>query len=199
MFSEGLFWDGRVDSLKEQAKQPLTNPFEMGMQNDGAIVARISGIREYRQSFRQIFGGNPITIEKIVKSIAAYERTQLSGNSPFDRFVAGSENAVTEAQERGWELFKGKANCVECHTYSNDSPFFTDFKFYNTGIASKAEGFENLSRRAKQVDLRAQSPDMAVLSHDPKFSDLGRFLVTRRNEDIGAFKRFRPIRRPCMI
>jgi cytochrome c peroxidase len=68
-------------------------------------------------------------LEKRSKAIAAFERTQLSGNSPFDRFIAGDKSAITKAQKRGWQLFKDKAKCIECHSFSAASPFFTDFKF----------------------------------------------------------------------
>src|SRR5215203_1236879 len=105
MFSERLFWDGRAGSLEEQAKQPLTNASEMGMGSYDAVVARVSAIAEYRRTFSRVFRREGITIEAIVKAIAAYERTQLSGNSPFDRFIAGKQDAITEAQKRGWELF----------------------------------------------------------------------------------------------
>jgi cytochrome c peroxidase len=134
MFSEQLFWDGRVGSLEEQAKQPLTNPAEMGMGSCDLVVARVSAIPEYQKTFRRVFGSAGVTIETIAKAIAAYERTQLSGNSQFDRFITGDDAAITEAQKRGWKLFSGKAKCIECHSFSAASPFFTDFKFHNTGI-----------------------------------------------------------------
>lgn len=158
MFSDWLFWDGRAGSLEEQVKQPLTA--EMGMGSYDQVVARVSAIPEYQKTFRRVFGPSGITIETIAKAIAAYERTQLSGNSPFDRFITGDETAITEAQKRGWKLFSGKAKCRECHSYSTESPFFTDFKFYNTGIG--------------------------VAKTD--FSDLGRFIVTRQKSDTAAFK-----------
>jgi len=108
MFTERLFWDGRVESLEEQAKQPLINQFEMGLGEYRAVVDRVAAIPEYRIGFQRTFGSEGITIETIVKAIAAYERIQLSGNSPFDRFMAGNPSAITAAQKRGFELFKGK-------------------------------------------------------------------------------------------
>ena len=158
MFSERLFWDGRAASLEEQAKQPLTSPSEMGMGSYDLVVARVSAIPEYQKTFRRVFGRGGITIDTIVKAIAAYERTQLSGNSQFDRFITGDATAITEAQKRGWKLFSGKAKCIDCHSYSSASPFFTDFKFHNTGIGGAS------------------------------FSDLGRFVVTKEQADTAAFK-----------
>lgn len=190
MFGEALFWDGRSLSLEEQVKQPLVNPVEMGMPNFDVVVARVSAVPEYRRGFRRAFKGEGITIETIAKAIASYERTRLSGNSPFDRFIAGDGDAITEAQKRGWELFRGKAQCVTCHAYSPSSPFFTDFKFYNTGAATRNRDLDRLAREALGADAPARDPRQAPssLTHAEGFSELGRFLVTRRPKDIGAFK-----------
>jgi cytochrome c peroxidase len=190
MFSERLFWDGRVGSLEEQAKQPMSNPFEMGMGNNKAVVARIRALPEYRQGFQRVFRHKGITIDTIVKAIAAYERTQLSGNSAFDRFISGETNAMTQAQRRGWELFKGKAKCIECHSFSSASPFFTDFKFHNTGIGANDQTFELLSRHANEIILNAPNlmTDPHTLARKGELSGLGRFLVTKQSEDIAAFK-----------
>ncbi|MGH9874449.1 MAG: cytochrome-c peroxidase [Pyrinomonadaceae bacterium] len=209
MFSERLFWDGRAGSLEEQAKQPLINQFEMGMGNYDAVVERVAAIPEYRQRFQRVFKNERINIETIVTAIAAFERTQLSGNSPFDRFMAGDRSAITAAQKRGFELFKGKAKCVACHSFSSVSPFFTDFKFHNTGIVAKNMSFEQLSQRASQVanskregsdnklkNLTSKPPkadrqveeSAPLLAHTEGFAELGRYLVTKEPKDLGAFK-----------
>jgi cytochrome c peroxidase len=209
MFAQQLFWDGRAESLEDQAKQPLTNPFEMGMGNYDSVVARVGAIREYRQRFQRAFRKEGITIETIVKAIAAYERTQLSGNSPFDRFIAGDQKAITEAQKRGWELFKGKAKCIECHSFTKASPFFTDFKFHNTGVVARNINFEQLSRLARQISnsemgsasnkpinpinnlpMAGRRPEKSapLLAHTEGFTELGRYLLTKQEKDVGAFK-----------
>lgn len=190
VFADSYFWDGRTTSLEEQAKQPLLNPAEMGMQNEAALVRRLSSIDEYRRKFRQLFPREGITLETVAKAIAAYERTLRSGSAPFDRFMAGDKNAITDAQRNGWELFKGKAKCVECHTHMSAKPLFTDFKFHNTGIAAKDQDFASLARRAEQLVSRIGQIDResGVLAHNLEFSDLGRFLVTRHPRDIGAFR-----------
>jgi cytochrome c peroxidase len=209
MFSQRLFWDGRAGSLEEQAKQPMTNPFEMGMVSNDAVVARVRAIPEYRKMFQRAFGRERITIDTIVKAIAAYERTQLSANSPFDRFMSGDPNAITEPQKRGWELFKGKAKCIDCHSFSSGSPFFTDFKFHNTGVFAKDMKIEELSELARQIgesealSSRSKPNDptnnrpgpplqtqesVPSLAHTQGFTELGRYLVTKQPTDIGAFK-----------
>ena len=186
MFSERLFWDGRAGSLEEQARQPMSNLLEMGMKGDDAVVARVVAIPEYRQTFKHVFRDQGITIDTIVKAIAAYERTQISANSPFDRFFSGDSGAISEAQKRGWELFKGKAKCIECHAFSQGSPFFTDFKFHNTGIVAGDMRPEYLDGLAmKLTDPLAQA---ALFAHTKDFTELGRYLVTKQPPDIGAFK-----------
>lgn len=99
-----------------------------------AVVARVSSIPEYKRGFRKVFGARGLTVGTIAKALAAFERTQLSGNAPFDRFMAGDEGAIGEAQKRGWGMFRGKARCIECHSFDASSPFFTDFRFHNTGV-----------------------------------------------------------------
>src|SRR5258706_14025320 len=101
-----------MGSLEEQAKVPLASASEMGLASYEAAVERVSAIPEYKKQFKQVFGKEGISIDTIVKAIAAYERTLVSHNSPFDRFIAGNVHAISEGQKRGWELFKAKARCI---------------------------------------------------------------------------------------
>lgn len=181
-FSQALFWDGRARSLEEQATHPLLNSSEMGMGSAEGLTKRLAAIPEYRRQFTQVFKSEGITIDTIAKAIAAYERTLLSANSPFDRFLAGNNTAISDAQKRGWQLFKGKAKCIECHTHSRTNPLFTDFKFHNTGVAAVEVLFDKL------VAESAADTDLSEMAHSEGFSELGRFAVTRRQADIGAFK-----------
>lgn len=150
-FSKIYFWDGRAATLEEQAKHPLLNPSEMGMKNEAALVERVSAIDEYRKNFQRVFPREGITLDTIAIAIAAFERTLVSNNSPFDRFISGDRNAISAAQKRGWELFKGKAACIECHSFSSASPFFTDFKFYNTGIGFTEPGRYLVTKNLKDI------------------------------------------------
>ena len=190
MFSRHLFWDGRARTLEEQAKQPLVNPLEMGMPDHGAVVARLEAIPEYRQQFREVFGAEGITLDTIAKALATYERTQLSADSPFDRFNAGDRGALSGAQQRGWKLFRTKAQCIKCHTFSPAAPFFSDFAFHNTGVATRGRPFERLA--AEAAALARAEPDrtraLGRLAHTEGFSELGRFLITGRPAEMGAFK-----------
>lgn len=190
VFNELQFWDGRAPTLEEQAKMPIINPVEMGMKDHNAVVTRVRGMAEYQPLFARAFGNEGITIDTIAKAIASFERTQLSGNSPFDRFMAGDQNAISAAAKRGWELYNGKARCASCHTFNSSSPFFTDFKFHNIGVAAKDQNFSGLARRARQLLTQGRNNAQVVdeLALSPGFSELGRYLVTNQPKDIGAFK-----------
>jgi len=190
MFNELQFWDGRATTLEEQAKMPIVNPIEMGMKDHDAVVARVREIGEYKPLFAAAFGADGVTIDAIAKAIAAFERTQISGNAPFDRFIAGDQNAISDTAKRGWALFNGQARCVSCHAWNTSSPFFTDNKFHNIGVAAKDQNFPQLARRARQLmsqgKNRTQILDELALTEG--FSELGRYLITGQPKDIGVFK-----------
>jgi cytochrome c peroxidase len=184
---DSYFWDGRVRTLEDQAKQPLLSAAEMGTQTEAALIQRLSNISEYSRTFRELFPQRGITLDTIAQAIAAFERTLFSGNAPFDRFIQGDVNALTDNQKKGWELFRGKARCIECHRYTAISPFFTDSNFYNTGIVTRGQQFSVLERQAEEIRVNL-SGVANELAHNPEFSELGRFLVSRQPKDIGAFK-----------
>jgi cytochrome c peroxidase len=181
VFYEFQFWDGRSPSLEDQAKGPMTNPVEMGMDSHAAEVEVVKGLPEYRASFQKIFGREP-TIDDIAAAIATFERTVLSGDSAFDRFQAGDKSALSDSAQRGWELWNGKARCNTCHPFGNATPNFSDNKFHNIGVAVRGRDFSALARKAATVS----NPDELASSAD--FTELGRFVVTKQPKDIGAFK-----------
>lgn len=120
-FQAVLFWDGRAPSLEEQAKGPPLNPIEMGMPSMAALERRVREDASYAPAFARAFGaGQPITIKHITAAIAAYERTLITPDAPYDRFVRGEEGALNEAQLRGMELFQA-TGCVQCHSGPNFS------------------------------------------------------------------------------
>jgi cytochrome c peroxidase len=128
------FWDGRAKSLEDQALGPIQNPIEMEMKLEDC-VAKLNKIEGYKTQFQKVFGTD-VTSEGIAKAIAAFERTILSGDAPFDKFKAGDQTALSESAQRGLKLFNGKANCKACHT----GPSFTDSAFHNIGLDSPDEG-----------------------------------------------------------
>lgn len=162
-FYPETFWDGRAGSLEEQAVGPMANPIEMGNSHE-VVVKTVAGIAGYRPFFRQAFGDDTVDLDRIARAIAAYERTRISGNSPWDRWRDADEDdpagqaLVSEQVKLGHELFFGKALCATCHVGTS----FTDSRFHNLGI-----GWDAQARELK---------------------DLGRFVVTGKEEDRGAFK-----------
>lgn len=127
------FWDGRAATLEEQALGPIANPIEMALSIEDA-VDRLNKIEGYRTQFQKVFGTDA-TPDAIAKAIAAYERTIISGNAPYDRFKAGDKDALSEAAERGRKLFFGKANCAACHS----GPNFSDNSYHNIGIGMDSD------------------------------------------------------------
>lgn len=119
-FQARLFWDGRAPSLEEQAKGPPVNPVEMGMHTLEEVAARVAENPDYQAAFARSFGPGPLDMDRVAAAIAAYERTLVAADSPYDRFVAGHRDALSPAQRRGMELFES-AGCVTCHYGPNFS------------------------------------------------------------------------------
>ena len=86
----------------------------------------------------------------MARAIAAFERTRVSGEAPIDRFLRGKEDALTPAQRRGWTLFNGKGRCNSCHAYNPTTPFFSDNRFHNMGVAAHKAGFRQLAAQARR-------------------------------------------------
>jgi cytochrome c peroxidase len=147
LFSDRQQWTGARASLEDQAMKARDQSPELLVKNLGAIAG-------YREQFLKVFD-TPVTPEGVAKAIAAYERTILSGNSPYDRFVAGDRAALSPAAQLGLALFEGKAGCKSCHTGFN----FTDEGYHNLGVGM-----------------------------DRPVPDLGRFTVSNKQADRGAFK-----------
>ena len=128
------FWDGRATNLEEQAAGPLLNPVEMGNKNLDEVVNKIREIAGYQPYFQTAFGEGP-TKKNIVKAIASFERTVLSGNSRYDLYAFGDKTVMNESEIRGMEIFFGKANCALCHA----GPNFSDNMFHNLGVGMGAK------------------------------------------------------------
>ena len=156
------FWDGRSPSLENQAEGPVQNPVEMANKLT-SVEQKLNADPSYRQEFEKAFGPGPITYEKIEKCIASFERTVISGNSPFDRWKYGhDEKAVSDSVKRGFVVFtaKEKGNCAACHLVGDDYALFTDNKFHNIGVGAEMG----------------------------EITDVGRFAVTNQAADRGVFK-----------
>ena len=150
-YHKEFYWDGRSPSLEHQAMAAWTGA-NMGAKAD-EIVAKLNAIQGYRGQFLEVFGSDA-TPDNVVKAIAAYERTIISGDTAWDRFQAGDRSALNESAWRGSNIFQA-IKCNNCH----DGVLFTDQQYHNVGIGM-----------------------------DQKEPDVGRFKVTNKPEDTGAFK-----------
>lgn len=114
-FSSVQFWDGRAASLEEQAQGPVVNPVEMGMSDLETAIERVHQIPGYGPLFEAAFGADAISVENAARAVAAYERTLITPNAPFDRYVEGDKSAMTEQQLRGMQTFL-TSGCLACHS-----------------------------------------------------------------------------------
>ncbi len=190
LYNKTQFWDGRATTLEEQAALPITNPFEMGSISVSDAVTRLAGDADYEKQFMQAFGRS-MNEQDAIAAIATYERTLVSFDSPFDHFITGDSNAVSEAAKRGWELFNSKARCNLCHAlYDNrrDVTVFTDNDFHNIGIGIIRHQVVPLAVKAKHDLAQGSLPDIDQSAIASETSVLGRFLVTKKENDIASFK-----------
>jgi cytochrome c peroxidase len=134
-WSRTFFWDGRSTSLESQALEPIRNPDEMGLPGNAA-AARLQEIPAYGERFSRIYRDSGVTMKNIGRALAAFERTLVATDAPFDRFEAGDRAAMPERAVRGRQLFFGRAKCSTCHS----GPHFTDGQFHNTGVISDDPG-----------------------------------------------------------
>ena len=134
-WGELFFWDGRADSLEEQALGPIQAAGEMN-QALPSLIAELKAIPGYRELFEAAFPGDGITADTIAMAIATYERTIVSNKAPFDRWLEGDEDAISQSAQRGFVLFNTTANCVACHSGWN----FTDHSFHDIGLRTYDQG-----------------------------------------------------------
>jgi cytochrome c peroxidase len=183
------FWDGREPTLEEQAKRPILNPIEMGAPDEKTVVAKLKAAPEYQKAFMEVFG-HPPNYTDMVKAIASFERTQVAFDSPFDKFMAGDDKALSEQQKRGWSIFNGKGRCMSCHGVNPVQPMFSDNRFHNIGVSAHNKDFVGLARKGLKIIAEGgkASEQIDKLAIQTDMSELGRFLVTKQPHDIGAFR-----------
>jgi cytochrome c peroxidase len=185
---QSQFWDGRAASLEEQARLPILNPIEMGHPDAASAVAALSTDPAYQGLFQKAYGHAP-NYDDLGRAIASFERTLIFLDAPFDRFAAGDRQALSPAAQRGLELFNGKARCVSCHMINSSNPLGTDNLFHNIGVSARKQNFEALAGQALHVLKDGGNTEaLDKLAIETDMSELGRFLVTKQREDIGAFK-----------
>jgi cytochrome c peroxidase len=157
------FWDGRAPSLEEQAKGPIQNPIEMGNTHE-VMISTLANLTGYVESFKRVFGDVPLTVYLVADAIAAFERTVVTTDSPFDRFIKGDEKSMTKEEKRGLEIFNGKGHCTACHW----GPYFSDGRFHNLGVKSKDLSKPDVGR----FDVTKNPKDLGAFK-TPTMRDVG--------------------------
>jgi cytochrome c peroxidase len=189
-----LFWDGRRARLEDQALDPLLNEVEHGLQNEAQLLQKLRASSRYASAFHAAYGISiaQITTQHVAQALAAFERSLVSRPSPFDRFLAGQRNALSEAARQGWVVFDQQAHCTRCHvvaTHDDQRPLFTDNQFHSLAV-----GFGRVERKlpkltARLVALRRDGrPVGREVLLDAELAELGRFAVTLDPHDVAAFK-----------
>ncbi|MFK7945457.1 MAG: cytochrome-c peroxidase [Paracoccaceae bacterium] len=165
---EPYFWDGRAATLEDQAAGPITADVEMNAPLD-EVVERLAEIDAYSDGFERAFPGQGLTEQTILTAIATYERTVVSGWSPFDRWVEGEDAAISDAAKRGFKLFVGKAHCADCHTGWN----MTDNGFHDIGMDTEDVGRAALEPDNKLSRHAGKTPGLRNITYRSPYTHNG--------------------------
>lgn len=167
------FWDGRMDTLEQQAAGPVTGPSEMNGNFD-QIGTRLSAVPEYKHWFEVLFPGKSVNQATVTTALATYERTIVAGWSPFDRWIDGDEGAIPDTAKHGFMLFTGTAGCAACHSGWN----FTDDKFHDIGLPGTDVGRAKVEPDNPKAMFAFKTPGLrnvmnrAPFMHDGSLPDL---------------------------
>jgi len=189
-YATALFHDGRELHLETQALMPLIDRAEMANPSLGLLIARLRGNPWYADAFATAFG-EPVNARSLGQALAAYQRTLLSANAPFDRWRYGNDpKAMSGEAIRGFALFAGKAGCASCHLIGERHALFTDYGFHNTGTGElRRRGGDGSVSIALAPDLVVNLARRIVQSvAEPEARDDGRLEVTSRPEDLHRYK-----------
>lgn len=177
-----LFWAGSSKSLEGQARSAARGGVA-GNGEDDMMEARLAFVPEYRERFRDVFGDDWPNIRHAYMAIAAFERTLVQTDTPFDDYMRGDDNALTDQQKDGLELFAGKAGCVSCH----NGPLLTNEAYYNLGVP-RYDGWE--TDEIAQITFRFELLAKGVTEEKyRKFKDdPGLYFRTKQEADLGKFR-----------
>jgi cytochrome c peroxidase len=179
-FQKYLFHDGRASTLEEQALFPMMSAFEMN-QNLDFLEEKLRSVPEYVAEFKEVFGDDDVTRERIAMAIAAFERTLVSRDTPLDRFLGGNKNALSPKALQGYEIFTGKGRCADCHFGGN----LADDQFHVLLVPEKPE-------HLKDPRIAATRRFVAKVNHFEEYrtlaEDPGRYLITKDQKDWKAFR-----------
>ena len=190
-FLPRLFVDARESRLEQQIWAPLLAANELGNPSIGFVLEKLAQLPDYPGRFAAAFGGQALSMENLGAALAAYERTLMAGDSPFDRWHFGGERGALNAiAQQGFGLFTGKAGCSGCHLIGPRSALFTDHQLHVTDVASGSA----LAPPATRTVAVAPGTQLIVLAEDAgatlaaRTSDLGRYEVTLDPTDNWRFR-----------
>lgn len=191
-YMQTQFLDGREPSLEAQSAQPFVNPVEMGLKNHDPILNIVLTDPEYVDQFKKVFGksGDQITMKEVEQAIAAFERTLIAGDSPFDRYQYGGDNtSMSPGAIRGLEVFRGQGRCVSCHVIEQTQALFTNNRFHNIGVGfvKLKDNEQEVARAFLKSKREGANVDIEVLTKENN-SELGRFAISEEIQDMSAFK-----------
>jgi cytochrome c peroxidase len=177
-----LFWVGAAKSLENQAPGAALGAVSGNGERD-MVEARLAFIPEYVKRFNQVFGDDWPKVNNVWKAMAAFERTLIHDNTPFDQYMRGDKKALSEQQVRGLALFQGKANCIECH----NGPLLTDQKYYNLGVPRAEDWLES---GLAQITFRYEQYAKGVTEelYRKIKDDAGLYYRTKQKSDMGKFR-----------
>jgi len=205
-FHSVQFWDGRAPLLEDQAKGPVANPVEMGMRDVETAMERVRKIPGYKVYFDKAFGENSMTVENAAKAVAAFERTLITPNSAYDKYVKGDKQAMTEQQIRGMDTF-ASSGCTSCHSgaafngpqmklgegFFTKFPTFTDTEYVAQYKLADDKGRQEVTGNVADVNMfRTQTlrniTDTAPYFHNGAVNDLAEAVrvmaKTQLNKDL---------------
>ena len=205
-FHSVQFWDGRADLLEDQAKGPVTNPVEMGVSEIEQAMDKVRAIPGYKPYFDEAFGKDSMTVDNAAKAVAAFERTLITPNSAYDKYVKGDKKAMTAEQVRGMETF-ASTGCTSCHSggafngpkmefgqgFYAKFPTFADNKYNDRYKLSADKGRKSATRNAAdahmyRVPTLRNITDTAPYFHNGSVNDLSEAVrvmaKTQLNKDL---------------
>ncbi|MBM7126002.1 cytochrome c family protein [Dyella flava] len=187
-----FFWDGRRSALDQAVLDPLTNPVEMGLDDQTELLQRVQQNAGDRQAFAQAFpdAKQAVTLEQIATVLADYVQSLKLPESAYDHYALhGDKTALNQRALLGLAIFKGKGRCAECHLLQGTPAMLTDHAFHRTGIGldAIAQDLPRLTQGVIQRSLQGAAIGNRVATHADE-AQLGRFNVTQDPADIGLFR-----------
>ena len=190
-WSDSLFWDGRADSLEQQALGPVQAAGEMNLPLD-QLDAKLRGIEGYRQLFAAAYPGEPMGPSTVAKAIAAFERTVVSATAPFDRWIAGDQNAISEEAKRGFVVFNQEGRCAKCHSGWR----FTDDSFHDIGVSTDDPGRGALLKNIPVMASAFKTPTLRNVDQRAPYMHNG--TATTLEEVVDLYDRGGAVRRASL-